>query len=173
MVSMMDRREMKYESFKIKLNLIKKMIERDPNYSNLLTKMSRLGLYRNLIDRYIEHSKDSRVCLLICEFIIFSVSKGKRVVQEALYSSIGREIENRFLNCVSDNLKIWYNKFEEREYIRNEFFGFIKAYPTHNKNINDQIEVAMEHMNSHLTMLRFLCEGHYQPMQEFVKFQQY
>ena len=143
MIQMFDRRDMGYKSFKIKMSLIKKLIERDSEPAKLMRKLAKLGLYDKLIARYIENSKNHKMCLLVCDFIVFSVSKGKRIVQEAIYKSIGSEIENRFLNCVSENIRIWFNKFEEREWIRNEFFGFIKAYPVHNKNINFQIGVAM------------------------------
>lgn len=79
-IQMFDRKDMSLESFVIKLTIVKKLIERDPETDKLMYKLSKLGLYEKIIAQYIEHSKNSQFCLKICDFIVFSIDRGKRVV---------------------------------------------------------------------------------------------
>lgn len=126
------------------------------------------GMVSNLIRLYIASSRNASISLQISKFLIYCVNQGKRVVQQAVFRSLVNDTENSFMNAASENIRKWFKKFKEREHIRTEFYSYAKAYPSHVKKINDQINIAIDHLCAHLKMMRFLSEGHFLPMQEFM-----
>ena len=97
---------------------------------------------------------------------------GRVQVQKAIYEKLTKEPGNGFLNSISSNLEKYFEKFVEREMIRESFFGYYQARGLHIRYVKKEIKVAMEFVVQHLEMLRLFCEGHYLKMQEYLKFQQ-
>lgn len=173
LVELFEKRNQNFISLKRKINLVRKLIERDPDVNPLMEKLAEYGLFDKLMERYKENQYDRLSCLAIVDLIIFSINEGRVPVQKAIFGKFGHEIDNGFLNAVSRNLNLYFNKFVEREYIRAEFDDYYRAGSIHKKNVKRQIASAMKFINDHLELLRVFCEGHYKEMQEYLKFQTY
>ena len=107
--------------------------------------------------------------MLIAKFTIMCTSHGKEITQSKLLESLQSDINNSFIIAVRDNLRESFTKFNQRETLRLSFDGKQILNNQLKHDLNGPITDASEFFVLQLEMLRYFCEGHYLPMQNYLR----
>lgn len=172
-IVLMERKGQSLKQIKRKINLLRRIIEKSDNPRATLITLADFGLFEKLLDQYCENQYNDEICLMISNFFISCLKVGKQPVQKEIVRVLRERPTNVFMVAVTTNLRQKFDKFVQRRTLKDNYLGFQLLNKEDQQDMLRPIKEAEEYYISTLEMLRWFCEGHYEPLQTFMRVQSY
>lgn len=153
------------------INILKKIVERSKSPKKTIKILGKLGLFPNIVQKYTENRYNVDVCMILAKFTILCNSYGMELVQKSILNALYYDVSNSYINSIRRNISTYFDKFYQREVLRNSFIGREMMNKQLQEDLDGPIEEASQVFMTHLEMLRFFCEGHYIKMQNYLRTQ--
>ena len=171
LIALLKPRKMSYAQLRRLISILEKIIERSNDKQKTLDVLGKLGMFRAIVEKYIEHQHKGEVCLVLARFTILCTSLGLKLVQNFILEALYKDYSNSYAQAIKYNLKSNFTKFKQRELLRNGFAGKKILSKQFARDLDEPIEESSQSFITQLEMIRYFCEGHYLPMQNYLRYQ--
>ena len=169
LIALLQPRSLQLEELERIINIIQGLIELSQDPTETINLLGKMGMFSQITSKYVDNKRDPEVCLLLAKFTILCMNKGKETAQETLLEALKRDTNNSYIVAVKENLASSFMKFYQRETLRSSFTGKELVSQQLKHDLNGPVEDSAQFFVQHLEMLRYFCEGHYLPMQNYLR----